>query len=89
MPTELYPRIEIDHGSCTTPFDCKRCLQVCPTAVFSVHPTKMQRLIENDKTEAGVYKLRAAFRDKCTGCNDCVDVCPADALRVYLPEMAT
>lgn len=89
MPTELFPRIDIDHDRCTTPFNCKRCLQACPTAVFSVHSTRMQRMVENDKTEPGVYKLGIAFRDKCTGCNICVDVCPVDALRVYMPEMAS
>lgn len=88
MPTELCPRIDIDHDRCTTPFACKRCLQVCPTAVFAVSVTKMVRLVETDTEEPGAYRLRIAFRDKCTGCDLCVEVCPVDALKVYLPELA-
>jgi ferredoxin len=89
MATELFPQIDIDHNKCTTPFACKQCLQICPTAVLSVHATKMVRMQVNDKHEAGTYKLAVKFRDKCTGCNLCMDVCPVDALNVYLPELAS
>jgi ferredoxin len=89
MVTELFPRIDIDHERCTTPFACKRCLQACPTAVFAVPVVKMVRLQETDKHEPGSFHLRVGYRDKCTGCNICVEVCPEDALRVYMPEMAT
>lgn len=89
MATELFPRINIDHNRCTTPFACKRCLQACPTAVFRVGATKMVRLEENDTREPGAYKLSVGFRDKCSGCNLCVEVCPVNALRVYLPEIAS
>ena len=88
MPTALFPQIDIDHDRCTTPFACKRCLQVCPTAVFKVFATKMVRLVETDKHEPGAYKLVVGYRDKCTGCDLCVDVCPVDALKVYMPEIA-
>lgn len=83
------PQIDIDQDRCTTPFACKRCLQVCPTAVFRVFPAKMQRLVENDPEEPGTYRLNVGYRDKCTGCDLCVEVCPVDALRVYMPEIAS
>ena len=85
MYATVAPSIRIDHERCTTPFACKRCLQVCPTAVFSVHPTKMVRLEENDKHEPGAYRLNVVYRDKCSGCNFCVEACPEDALTVEMP----
>jgi NAD-dependent dihydropyrimidine dehydrogenase PreA subunit len=87
MALELFPRIEIDRERCTTPFACKRCIRACPTAVFQVLVVKMVRLQETDKHEPGSFRLAAPYRDKCTGCNICIDVCPEDALKVYLPEI--
>ncbi len=77
-----YPRIEIDHTKCTLPFDCKKCLRACPQAVFSVSNVKMVRLQETDKKEPGAYRLSAVYKDKCTGCNKCADVCPVTALKI-------
>ena len=83
---DLYPQIEIDHSKCTVPFDCKKCLGVCPTAVFSVHAVKVEKYRETDKKEAGTYSLDAPYRDKCTACNKCIDVCPVDAITIALPQ---
>jgi len=84
----IAPLIKIDQQRCTTPFACKRCLQICPTAVFSVHETKMVRMEETDKHEPGNYRLVVAFRDKCSACNRCVDACPEAALTVEMPAGA-
>ncbi len=89
MAVELFPRIEIDHERCTTPFACKRCIVACSTAVFQVSVVKMVRLQETDKHEAGSFHLSAPFRDKCTGCNICLDVCPEDALKIHMAEVAS
>jgi len=75
----MMPRIDIERGKCLTPFECKRCLQVCPQAVFVVAPTKVERL---KHTAPEDYEVQAVFRDKCTVCMDCVRVCPTDAIRV-------
>lgn len=89
MYTVIAPVIEIDRTKCTTPFACKRCLQVCPTAVFGVRETRMVRMEETDKYEPGTYRLFVAYRDKCSGCNHCVEVCPEGALNVYMPSEAS
>jgi len=82
MAVKIYPRIEIDRNKCTVPFLCKKCLQVCPQAVFDASPVKMTRMRETDPREPGAYRLTALYRDKCTACNQCVEVCPADALTI-------
>ena len=79
------PAITIDYEKCTTPFDCKKCLQICPIAVFRVNPTKEERGKENNKQEPGTYKLVAYYRDACTGCNKCLDVCPVSAIKIEWP----
>lgn len=84
----IAPKIKIDQQRCLTPFACKRCIQICPTAVFSVFETKMVRMEETDKFEPGNYRLRVSYRDKCSGCNQCVDVCPEHALTVTMPSEA-
>ena len=80
------PVITIDRERCTTPFDCKRCLRVCPPAVFAVYAAKMIRGMELDKKEPGNYLLVPAYRDKCTACMKCVEVCPVDAITLTMPQ---
>lgn len=79
------PVIKIDRQRCQTPFACKRCLQACPTAVFGVHETKMARMEETDPHEPGTYRLVVIYRDKCSACNKCIEVCPENALTVEMP----
>lgn len=85
----IAPIIKIDQQRCVTPFACKRCVQICPTAVLAVHETKMARMEETDKYEPGNYRLRVIYRDKCSGCNQCVEVCPENALTVTMPAGVT
>ena len=82
-----FPKITIDHEKCTVPFLCKKCVQVCPTVVFFVErlAEKEVRLREVDPRIPGNYKVEAPRRDKCTVCNECVEVCPVDAIRVEAP----
>jgi len=78
--------IDIDYAKCTTPFDCKKCLLVCPTSVLSVQAIKVERFKETDPREPGAYMLLPIYRDRCIGCMDCVKVCPQDAIRVKFPK---
>ena len=80
------PKIEIDHSKCTTPFDCKKCLQICPQAVFYVEPVKVERFKETDRKEPGSFKLKGELRYACTGCDKCIQVCPVDAITITWPQ---
>ena len=79
-----FPNITIDPEKCTVPFLCKKCLQVCPTAVFHVArvEAREKRLEEMDPRIDGNYALTVTRRDKCTVCNQCIDVCPVDAIKI-------
>ncbi|MFC1919760.1 4Fe-4S dicluster domain-containing protein [Chloroflexota bacterium] len=83
----MFPKIIIDYDICTIPYDCKCCLQVCPQAVFSLLTMKNVRYRETDKKEPGAFKVVPFWRDKCTGCGECIDVCPYDAISIVFPEV--
>ncbi len=97
MPTKIpefiwgrkYPKITIDHTKCTVPFLCKKCLQICPEAVLGTSRviSKEKKLEEMDPRIDGNYVLYASRRDKCTGCNLCIEVCPVNAIKIEIPPM--
>jgi len=82
-----FPKITIDLEKCTVPFACKKCLQICPTGVFSVARVmeREERLKEMDPRIPGNYVLHVARRHKCISCNLCIEVCPVDAIKIEAP----
>ncbi len=80
------PKIEIDYAKCTNPMLCKKCLQVCPTAVFEIQTLKMERMRETDPRDPEAFRLDVFYRDRCTACNDCVTVCPVEAITIVVPD---
>lgn len=86
MAAPAFPTIDIDHSKCTTPFACKKCLECCLQSVFHVSAVKVVRGQETDQNEPGTYALHAPFRDKCSGCNDCIEMCPTDAITITFPN---
>lgn len=83
----MYATIEIDRSKCGNPYSCKKCLQVCLPGVFWIQPMIVEREKPIDPNEAGAARLTAYYRDKCTGCNDCVEVCPVKAINISYPEL--
>ena len=80
------PRITIDHEKCTVPFLCKKCLLACPEAVLAVRAAvKPVRLEETDPRIDNNYQVKSDYRNKCTMCNKCIDVCPVDAITIEPP----
>ena len=78
------PKITIDYERCTVPFLCKKCLKICPMGVFHVRrdTAREKRLEELDPRIDGNYVLTGYRRDQCTMCNQCIEVCPVDALKI-------
>ena len=79
-------KLQIDHTKCTTPYYCKKCLQICPQAVFMVRELKAEKFKETDPKVPGNYELSTFWIDKCTGCGDCIIHCPVSALKIIEPE---
>lgn len=76
--------IEIDHEKCKTPYACKKCLQICPQAVFVVLPVKQEKFKETDAFEPGAWKLFTKYADNCSLCHDCLQVCPVNAIKITI-----
>lgn len=85
IPRKL-PTITIDQSRCTVPFLCKKCIMICPDAVFFVKRVmeREERLREMDPRVDGNYILSASRPDKCAICNLCLDICPADAITITM-----
>jgi ferredoxin len=80
------PKIEINHGKCPTPLACRKCAMACPQAVFYIdRGAPLPRLAEFDVNDPGKYVLGTICDYACTGCNDCMDVCPSGAITITWP----
>jgi len=66
--------IIVDYAKCGDPRKCKKCLQVCPPALFMMYSPDYE---SNDPSE---WRVDVAFTDLCTRCGDCVTVCPNNAI---------
>ena len=79
MAQKMIASISIDYGLCQDPLNCRKCLSVCPSVVFVCGPTKIWKGRESDAHE---YRIIGRYYDKCSGCYDCVKVCPNQAIQV-------
>ncbi len=75
-------RIDIDRQRCRfamfDPTGCKRCLEVCPTALFGVVPA--QKRIPGAAPIS--YRIEVTWPEQCIGCGACINACPHDAIRI-------
>ena len=79
-------KIKWIQSKCPTPFACKKCLQICPHAVFMVACMKQDRFKEADPNEPNAYIITPLYQSECVACNKCVEICPNDALKVKVKE---
>ena len=77
------PDISIERGKCATPILCRKCLILCPTVVFSLKNEKTEKFKE---TSPENFSLYAKYRASCTGCMECVKVCPQGAITIAFPQ---
>ncbi|HZK85248.1 MAG TPA: 4Fe-4S dicluster domain-containing protein [Desulfosporosinus sp.] len=80
----MIAQIGIDYTLCKDPLVCRQCLSVCPSVVFVCGPTKKWK---GRETETSEYRIVGRYFDKCSGCGDCVKVCPTDAIHIeFVPS---
>jgi len=70
--------VNVDNEKCLGPLKCRKCLQICPQAVFFTYPTKRERNKICDE-----WRILPTHERLCTGCVDlCVKVCPTKAIKI-------
>jgi len=72
--------ITVDDEKCKDPFSCRKCLLICPTHVLglgtSVGPEKFREI------DPRHFIVRGVRFEKCTGCMECIEICPHKAIQV-------
>ena len=80
--------IAIDRERCRfsmyDPRGCKRCLQICPTAVFASRPIEKRDFSKpvEQRVDPTVWTLLVTWEDYCNGCGACIRACPHGALSI-------
>ena len=76
----MLPTIAVDDKKCPDALSCRKCLLICPMHVLGLGTdVGVQKYRETDPEHFVVRGVRLA---KCTGCMDCVRVCPHGAIQV-------
>jgi NAD-dependent dihydropyrimidine dehydrogenase PreA subunit len=82
----LIPEINIDQKLCQKPLVCAVCLSACPQAVFKATPANVYQFRETPDEE---YRVRPAYRVNCSGCGQCVELCPTRAISIEYRQINT
>jgi len=72
--------IHIDWNSkqCTSPDECRDCLEVCPQGVFAIYPEGGRK----PGVPTTNWTIAPVWLSLCTGCEVCQEVCPQHAIAV-------
>ena len=70
-------KIEWSNDKCPDPFNCGRCLEVCPEAVFALYAPNREEGVAPEE-----YVISPAMQFFCNGCEACLNVCTKDALKL-------
>lgn len=71
-------QIEWNDKSCTSPDECRQCLDVCPQGVFGIYPRDGRK----PGKAAGNWAIAPLYLSLCTGCEICEEICPENAITV-------
>ncbi len=75
-------QIKWDDKKCSSPQECRKCLDACPPAVFIIYPRdgrKPGKATEN-------WAIMPLFLSLCTGCDICEEICPENAITVSVGQ---
>ncbi len=85
-------RVRIDREKCQLPMICShKCFTKCPQGVFHVHsyPNVSGAYMKPDPNSPKHYLVAGSAAPKCTGCMECTENCPEDAITIEIktPEI--
>ncbi|MEJ2266103.1 MAG: 4Fe-4S binding protein [Anaerolineales bacterium] len=63
---------------CSSPRDCRACIDVCPSQVFGMVPNHARTFGKH----ASDWSVKVLLASRCSGCQACVEVCPEAAISV-------
>jgi NAD-dependent dihydropyrimidine dehydrogenase PreA subunit len=67
-----------DDKKCTSPNECRRCLDVCPQGVFGIYARDGRK----PGKAASNWAIAPIYPNLCTGCEICDETCPEGAITV-------
>lgn len=76
----MLPTITVDYKKCKDPLSCRKCLLICPMQVLGLGTDVP--VVKYGETDPEHFIVAGVRFDKCTGCMDCVKVCPQGAIQV-------
>ena len=76
----MLPDIVVNDDKCGNPLACRLCLLACPSHVLGLG-TDVPR-VKFKETDPIHFVVRGVRFQYCTGCMDCVRVCPRGAIQV-------
>ncbi|MFZ3167115.1 MAG: 4Fe-4S binding protein [Candidatus Methanoperedens sp.] len=72
--------IQINQSKCIgAPYNCNKCMQACPRAIFVAYPSNRQVGVICNK-----WLLEVPIKELCIGCKLCEKACPKEAIKVIL-----
>ena len=72
--------ITVDDEKCNDPLSCRKCLLICPMHALGLGTSVGSRKFE--QMDPKNFIVRGVRLEKCTGCMECVEVCPKNAIQV-------
>lgn len=82
--------ITIDKDKCRysmyDPKGCKKCLQVCGSAVIATLPAHKRdfSIPKEQRIDPLRWQLVIPWEDYCTGCRACIEACPHSAISIKI-----
>lgn len=73
-------RIEWEEKKCPTPRECRKCLELCPQGVFFIYGRGGRQPGKKEEE----WAIAPIFIFLCDGCKICEQICPQNAIKVFI-----
>ncbi len=66
------------------PSGCKRCIEICPLAIFATRPIQKRdfSVPREQRVDPTIWMLLTPWQDYCDGCGACLRACETGALTI-------